>query len=72
LERINAILMAWGWGMSFGHLFRIGGASFYLAKKVDPEIIRLAGCWKSLAYKTYIRAFKQISSRHLANAASLQ
>ncbi|KAG1893146.1 uncharacterized protein F5891DRAFT_963429 [Suillus fuscotomentosus] len=72
LERINAILMAWGWGTSFRHSFRIGGASFYLAKKVDPEIVRLAGRWKSLAYETYIRAFEQISSRHLANAASLQ
>ena len=71
LERINSILLAWGWGTSFGHSFRIGGASFYLAKKVDPEIVRIAGRWKSLAYETYIRAFEQISSRHLANAASL-
>ena len=71
LERINAIFIAWGWGTSFGHSFRIGGASFYLAKKVDPEIVRIAGRWKSLAYETYIRAFEQISSRHLANAASL-
>jgi len=71
LERINAIFIAWGWGTSFRHSFRIGGASFYLAKKVDPEIVRIAGRWKSLAYETYIRAFEQISSRHLANAASL-
>ncbi|KAG1735300.1 uncharacterized protein EDB91DRAFT_1056288 [Suillus paluster] len=39
LERINSILIAWGWGTSFGHSFRIGGASFYLAKKIDPEIV---------------------------------
>lgn len=71
LERINSILMAWGWGTTFGHSFRIGGASFYLAKKVEPEIVRIAGRWKSLAYETYIRAFEQISSQHLANAASL-
>ncbi|KAG2034916.1 hypothetical protein BDR03DRAFT_963974 [Suillus americanus] len=43
LERINSILMAWGWGTTFGHSFRIGGASFYLTKKVDPEIVRIAG-----------------------------
>jgi hypothetical protein len=43
LERINSILTAWGWGTTFGHSFRIGGASFYLAKKVDPEIVRIAG-----------------------------
>ncbi|KAG1751558.1 uncharacterized protein EDB91DRAFT_1045721 [Suillus paluster] len=70
LERINSILIAWGWGTSFGHSFRIGGASFYLAKKIDPEIVRIAGHWKSLAYETYIRVFEQISSRHLANAAA--
>ncbi|TFK55687.1 hypothetical protein OE88DRAFT_1616024, partial [Heliocybe sulcata] len=57
LERINRIFIANGWGTTFGHSFRIGGASFFLAKGVDPEIVRLAGCWKSLAYQTYIRAF---------------
>ncbi|KAG1834524.1 hypothetical protein EV424DRAFT_1310211 [Suillus variegatus] len=71
LERINSILIGHGWGTSFGHSFRIGGASFYLAKKVDPEIVRIAGRWKSLAYETYIRAFEQISSQHMANASSL-
>ncbi|KAG1876104.1 hypothetical protein C8R48DRAFT_575665, partial [Suillus tomentosus] len=55
LERIKSILVAWGCGTSFGHSFRIGGASFYLAKKIDPEIVRIAGRWKSLAYETYIR-----------------
>ncbi|KZT32410.1 hypothetical protein SISSUDRAFT_1055570, partial [Sistotremastrum suecicum HHB10207 ss-3] len=70
LSRINSILMAWGWGTSFGHSFRIGGASFYLAQKVDPEIIRIAGRWKSLAYETYIRAFEQAASRHMADAAN--
>ncbi|KAG2031172.1 hypothetical protein BDR03DRAFT_807940, partial [Suillus americanus] len=52
---INSILVAWGWGTTFGHSFRIGGASFYLAKKINPEIVRIAGRWKSLAYETYIR-----------------
>ncbi|KAF8884477.1 hypothetical protein BD779DRAFT_1536632 [Infundibulicybe gibba] len=65
LKRINDILGAWGWGTTFGHSFRIGGASFYLAQKVSPEIVRLAGRWKSLAYETYIRAFEQISSQHM-------
>ena len=44
---------------------------FYLARKVDPEIVRLAGRWKSLAYQVYIRAFEQIASQHLANMASI-
>ncbi|TFY75593.1 hypothetical protein EWM64_g8419 [Hericium alpestre] len=70
VERINAILMAWGWGTIFGHLFRIGGASFFLSRGVSPEIVRLAGRWKSLAYETYIRAFEQVASLHLAHAES--
>ncbi|KAG0692927.1 hypothetical protein DFH29DRAFT_816938 [Suillus ampliporus] len=71
IERVNSILMTWGWGTTFGHSFQIGGTSFYLAKKVDPEIVRIAGCWKLLAYETYIRAFEQISLLHLANATIL-
>ena len=67
LDHLNSILSAWGWGNAFGHSFRIGGASFYLAQKVDPEIVRLAGRWKSLAYETYIRAFEQTASQHLGN-----
>ncbi|KAI6140124.1 hypothetical protein BKA82DRAFT_126657, partial [Pisolithus tinctorius] len=54
MEHINNILSAWGWGNHFGHSFCIGGASFFLAKKVDPEIIHIAGQWKSLAYQVYI------------------
>ena len=65
LARINSILVANGWGTSFRHLFRIGGASFFLAKKVNPEIVCIAGRWKSLAYQTYIRAFENIISAHM-------
>jgi hypothetical protein len=64
LDRINSILSAWGWGMSFSQLFRIGCASFYLAKKVEPEIVRLAGRWRSLAYEAFC-AFEQVMSSHM-------
>jgi hypothetical protein len=67
VNRINSILRAWGWGTTFGHSFRIGGASFYLSQKVDPEIVRIAGRWRSLAYEAYIRAFEQVASRHMGN-----
>jgi hypothetical protein len=53
----NIVLVAHGWGTSFGHFFRIGGASFFLVMKVNPEIVHIAERWKSLAYKTYIQAF---------------
>ncbi|KAI0085361.1 hypothetical protein BDY19DRAFT_855238, partial [Irpex rosettiformis] len=65
LNRINNIFQAHGWGTAFGHSFRIGGASFYLAQKVSPEIVRIAGRWKSLAYETYIRTFENVASRHM-------
>jgi len=65
LERINTILSANHAPRTFGHSFRIGGASFYMANKVDPEIVRIAGRWRSLAYETYIRSFEQVISRHL-------
>ncbi|PSR81678.1 hypothetical protein PHLCEN_2v6297 [Hermanssonia centrifuga] len=67
MHRINAVLHAWGWGTAFGHSFRIGGATFFLGQGVSPEIVRIAGRWKSLAYEVYIRAFEQVSSQHLAN-----
>ncbi|KAF8586859.1 hypothetical protein K439DRAFT_1259299, partial [Ramaria rubella] len=50
---INGILSSNGWGNAFGHSFWVGGASYYLAHKVDPEILCIAGRWKSLAYKAY-------------------
>jgi len=62
MDRINHILQAWGWGMTFGHSLRIRGAFFFLAQKVDPEIVQLAGHWKPLAYETYIRAFEQTAA----------
>ena len=64
IHYINTILKSWGWGTTFGHSFRIGGASFYLSQKVDPEIVQIAGRWRSLAYEAYICAFEQIASCH--------
>ncbi|KAG2346726.1 hypothetical protein BDR05DRAFT_877756, partial [Suillus weaverae] len=71
IESINSILSAWNWGTTFGHSFRIGGTLFYLANKVDPEIVCIAGRWKSLAYETYIRAFEQVATQHLGSLANI-
>ena len=70
LLHINTILSTWEWGTAFGHSFRIAGASFYLAQGVSPEIICLAGHWRSLAYEAYIRAFEQIRSRHMSKLST--
>ena len=67
LARVNDILARSELGSTFGHSFRIGGASYYLAQKVDPEMVRIAGRWRSLAYETYIRGFEQVISRHMAH-----
>jgi len=65
IAHINSILSMHGWGTAFGHSFQISGASFYLSQKVDPEIVHIAGRWRSLAYEAHICAFKQVASRHL-------
>ena len=70
LSHINTIFQSLGFGNAFGHSFCIGGASYYLSQKVDPEIVRIQGRWKSLAYQVYIRAFEQIASQHLAGLAA--
>ena len=65
LKRINGILGPFGWGTSFGHSFRIGGVSYFLAKGVSAELVRIQGRWRSLAYEVYIRSFELITSCHL-------
>jgi len=70
IGKINTIIQSLGWGTAFGHSFRIGGASFYLSQKIDPEIVRIAGWWKSLAYEAYIRAFELVANRHMGNMAT--
>lgn len=67
LERINAIFSVHGWGTTFGHSFRIGGASFLLAMGTPPDIVQMQGRWRSLAYQVYIRSFAEASGRHTAN-----
>ena len=57
---INAIFQAWGWRTSFGHSFRIGGPSFYLAQGKNPEHIRTARRWN-------IHSFELIANRHLSD-----
>ncbi|KAF9781537.1 hypothetical protein BJ322DRAFT_1010595 [Thelephora terrestris] len=66
LERVNSILTSSNSIRIFGHSFRIGGASYYMANNIDTEIVRIAGRWRSLSYQTYIRGFEQVVSRRFA------
>ena len=43
MNKINSVLSNLGWGNSFGHSFRIGSASFYMAKGVETKVIRIHG-----------------------------
>ena len=70
VKQINAILSKWGWNMINGHSFRIGGASHYLAQGVSPEVVRLHGRWRSLAYQARIRTFEQKPSRYLSGKSA--
>jgi hypothetical protein len=65
LHRIKDALNLAGWPGIQGHSFRIGGASYFLAKGVNPEIVRIAGHWRLLAYETYIQGFEQAVSKHM-------
>lgn len=70
MHHINGVLEPFGWGTSFGHSFRIGGASYFLALGVEAEIIWIHGRWRSLAYEVYICAFELVASPHLRKGQS--
>jgi len=65
INHINSVIRAWSWGTTFGHSFRIGGASYYLSQKVNPEIVCIAEHWHSLAYEADVRAFEQVALHRL-------
>ena len=67
MERVNEILEQKGWNSTFGHSFRIGGASYYLAKGVNPDILRVAGRWKSNAFEVYLRSFEHTVTTHMGD-----
>lgn len=67
MERVNGILTSNNSDRIFGHSFRIGGASYYMANKIDTEVVRIAGRWRSLAYQTYVRGVEQAISRRFAD-----
>ena len=43
---------------------------FLPAHGVAPEIIRITGRWRSLAYEVHIRAFERVALRHFGDVAS--
>lgn len=67
LDRVNRILTSHGSERVYGHSFRIGGASYYMAHKMDMEVVKIAGRWQSISYQLYIRRVEQVISRRFAD-----
>jgi len=53
--RISLTLIGYDTKIYKGHYFRIGAASWAKSKGVSDDQIQMFGCWKSDAYKKYIR-----------------
>ncbi|KAJ3560708.1 hypothetical protein NP233_g10660 [Leucocoprinus birnbaumii] len=70
LKKINSISKEAGLGETFGHSFRIGGASYFLAKKVDPEILRASHQPAHRQYFEPLRAVGLASRRAAPNLLS--
>ncbi|KZV85135.1 DNA breaking-rejoining enzyme, partial [Exidia glandulosa HHB12029] len=65
LGRLNEIWAACGMQRVTGHCFRIGGTTALLRAGVDPEVVKVAGRWKSDSFLRYWRALDQIISSHM-------
>ncbi|KZV92196.1 DNA breaking-rejoining enzyme, partial [Exidia glandulosa HHB12029] len=65
LGRLNEIWSAVGMQCVTGHCFRIGGTTALLRAGVDPEVVKVAGRWKSDSFLRYWRALDHIISSHV-------
>ncbi|EJD33618.1 hypothetical protein AURDEDRAFT_48719, partial [Auricularia subglabra TFB-10046 SS5] len=55
LSRLNEIWTAAGMCRVTGHSFRIGGTTALLRAGVEPEVVKVAGRWKSDSFLRYWR-----------------
>lgn len=65
LGRLNEIWRAAGMQTITGHCFRIGGTTALLRAGVDPEVVKIAGRWKSDSFLRYWRALDCIIASHM-------
>lgn len=65
LGRLNEIWRAAGMQTITGHCFRIGGTTALLRAGVEPEVVKLAGRWKSDSFLRYWRAIDCIIASHM-------
>ncbi|KZV83628.1 hypothetical protein EXIGLDRAFT_592158, partial [Exidia glandulosa HHB12029] len=60
LSRLNEIWAAAGMQRITAHCFRIGGTTALLRAGVDPQVVRVAGRWRSDSFLRYWRAIDDI------------
>ncbi|KIL63348.1 hypothetical protein M378DRAFT_179309 [Amanita muscaria Koide BX008] len=64
MKRCNAIWARHNHPRFTGHCFRIGGTTYYLLRKVDPDIVRTLGRWSSSAFLRYWRQLDVLATIH--------
>lgn len=65
LSRLNEIWAAAGMQRITGHSFRIGGTTALLRAGVEPDVVKMAGRWRSDSFLRYWRAIDNIISSHM-------
>lgn len=65
LSRLNEIWAAAGMQRITGHCFRIGGTTALLRAGVEPDVVKMAGRWRSDSFLRYWRAIDNIISLHM-------
>ena len=68
IQRMNNVLEEKGLERTWGHSFRIGGATFWLCAKIDWRIVQKLGGWSSDAFLLYWRKLRLLAARCLAEA----
>jgi hypothetical protein len=69
LDRFNEVIALDGHDAVQGHAFRIGGTTELLRRGVAPDIVKMAGRWKSDSFLRYWRKLEEIAPLHLQDVA---
>lgn len=64
LAHCNQIWKCYGFLISTGHSFRIGGTTELLLASVAPDVVELMGRWSSDAFLCYWRSLELIAPMH--------
>jgi hypothetical protein len=71
LKKCNEIWRAHNRQRYTGHCFRISGTTHYLLQAINPDVVRIMGCWSSDAFIRYWRQLDVVATVHTENHTSL-